>query len=76
MVKEKVPAIKRRTTPVKKRSDQVYNKKCGKIDKWYNHLLKERETPVVAREGKEPRKRKELQPLSFYISKIKKPIGK
>jgi hypothetical protein len=65
--------IKRRTTPVKKRSATVYNRKVNKITKWYEILEKNREIPVRTNpNNKRPVGRKELKPLEEYITKIKK----
>jgi len=72
MKKEKT-LVKRRSTPVKKRSSAVYNKKVARITKWYNRVLKIRETPaIINKNTKVPSYRKELKPLDFYISKIRK----
>jgi hypothetical protein len=64
-----------RKSPIKKRSNKVYQKKIDKVTKWYEESLELREKPVVANSGKESRKRKELKPLDFYLNKIKKPFG-
>ena len=62
----------RRITPVKKRSQSAYNKKVNKITKWYNRLLKERETEKINPNNKQEVKRKELKPLDFYVGLLKK----
>lgn len=73
--------VHKRTTPIKKRDNNVYAKKVSKITKWYNHLQKEREQDVriknkqmINPNTKQEPKRKELKPLDEYISKIKKVV--
>ena len=67
-------AVKRRSTPVKKRGGPAYERKVIRIRKQYNHLLKCRETPAdINPNTKVPARRKVLQPLDFYIGQVKKP---
>lgn len=66
-----------RNTPVKKRSSSCYQNKIRKITKWYNDLIIYREKNILTinPNTKTEVKRKELEPLEFYIEKIKKPFG-
>jgi hypothetical protein len=66
-----------RITPIKKRSQTTYQRKVNRVIEWYNRLLELRKNPVEGNKDKEhtdkqPRKRKDLKPLDFYIDKIRK----
>lgn len=71
----KKQSLHRKITPFKKRSASCYQKKVDKITKWYNHLLECKKKEIINPNTKQPVKRKELKDLSYYIEKIKKPIG-
>ena len=67
----------RKETPIKKRSQNAYQKKVDRVIAWYNRLLELRKKPVEVNKDKEHtdkvlRKRAELKQLDFYIGKIKK----
>jgi len=71
----------RKETPVKKRDGGCYQKKVGKITKWYNQLVENQKKGVEPHPDmhehpdKLPRKQADLKPLDFYISKIKKVVS-
>jgi hypothetical protein len=62
---------------VKRSSMIAYNRKVRAITKWYNRLVALREkNPIVINENnKQEVKRKELKPLDWYLSKLRKPKG-
>ncbi len=60
---------------IKQRSQKVYDKKIDKITKWLNRLLEFRKKEIINPNTKQSTKRKELRDLSFYIEKLKKPVG-
>jgi hypothetical protein len=69
-----------RTTPIKKRSQNAYQKKVNRITAWYERLILLREKEIESNKDREHkdkvlRKRKELKPLEYYLEKIKKPQG-
>jgi hypothetical protein len=62
-----------RTSPIKKRSQEAYNKKVARITAWYERLVLLRDKEAKENPNtKAPNKRKELKDLNFYISQIKK----
>ena len=74
MVKEKVAAVKRRTTPIKIRTGDVYKRKVERMTKWHNGLMEWRKEGVVINPNtKLLQVRRELKPLDFYTGKIKVP---
>jgi hypothetical protein len=59
----------------KRNPEITYQNKVEQITKWYNSLLKNRETEVkINPNNKLPCKRKNLKPLDWYLEKIKKEI--
>jgi len=71
MEKKKV-TIHKKSTPVKQRNSGVYQQKVDKITKWYNNLVENRKKETINPNTKLPIKLKELKPLDFYLSKVKK----
>ena len=71
--------IKRKTTPIKKRSQSAYQNKIDKLTKWYTKLInfrKENPTKKIRINEKGDIKeieRKPLKDLDYYLGKIKKP---
>jgi len=62
-----------RTTPIKKRSQNAYQKKVNRVIAWYNRLVELRKKDKgINPHNKLPYKRTELKDLDFYIGKIKK----
>jgi hypothetical protein len=79
-VEKKKTTIHRKETPVKKRDGGCEERKVEEVTDWYNRLVENRKNPIEANTDKDHpdkqlRKRKELKPLDFYISKIKKIIS-
>jgi hypothetical protein len=70
-MKKSVQGLKRRHTPIKKRSPSCYSRKVAKITRWLNNLLKWRENEIINPNTKSPTKRKELKKLSDYIDLLK-----
>lgn len=54
----------------KKRSQSCYNKKVAKIEKWYNHIVNNRQEKNQLKLDKKP-----LRELEYFLEKIKKPTG-
>jgi hypothetical protein len=67
-------AVRRRSTPVKIRGGKAYQAKVRTVTKWHKRVEKIREKPAeVNPNTKVQAKRKDLQPLNYYVDKIKKP---
>jgi hypothetical protein len=65
--------VNKKNTPIKKRDSDCYQKKVRRITAWYNRLVELREDEAdINPNTKSANKRKELKPLDFYISKVKK----
>jgi hypothetical protein len=70
-MKKSVQGLKRRHTPIKKRSQSCYSRKVAKITRWLNRLLNWRKNEIINPNTKQPTKRKELKKLSEYIDLLK-----
>lgn len=69
-----VTVTKKRRGTKKQRGVQCYENKCRKIEGWYNHIVKNRQETFKRKDVVVTKK--PLQPLEFFIDKVKKPGDK